>query len=131
MAPKFSKPVPDLRPPGTRKRTISTALSSGDNVDATAIKKRKLAAAAMEEAARHAERQPSVEIEADPRDEISHVGRHASPGVLLEKEDYHDVMDLTGDDDKPAPKLRNPRLEEDEEDETEDEEISKCLYQIH
>jgi hypothetical protein len=123
MAPAFSKPLPNLRPPGTRKRTISTALSSGDNVDATAVKKRKLAAAAKEAerlAALHREHQPSVEVEDDPQDAISHVGRHASAEVLLEEDNY--VTDLTGDDnDEPELVLEEPQKE------TEEEEISKNL----
>ena len=121
MAPTFSKPVPNLRPLGTRKRTIASALSSSDNVDPTAIKKRKLAAAAEEEkklAALHREHQPSVEVEDKPQDAISHVGHHASVGVLEEESD-HSVMDLTSDNDEPE-KL-----------ETEEDEISKNICQMN
>ena len=98
MAPAFSKLVPNIGPPGTHKWTISTTLSSGDNVDATTVKKRKLAAAAKEAeqlAALHRDRQPSVEVEDNPQDAISHVSHHASAEFLLKEDNY--VTDLTGD----------------------------------
>lgn len=135
MAPTFSKPVLNPWPPGTCKMTISTLLSSGNNVDDTTIKKRKLAAATREAqrlAALHTAHQPSVENEDDPQDMISYVGHHTHPGVLLEK----DVTELT-DDDGPIPELEEPQWDEEEleeeaevkpeEEETEDEEIGMSL----
>jgi hypothetical protein len=81
-------------------------------------------AAAAEEAKRlaalHREHQPSVEVEYDPQDAISHVGHHASMGVLEDSEE-DSVVDLTSDNDEPEV----PELEE-----TEDEEISKNLCQM-
>jgi hypothetical protein len=133
MAPAFSKPIVNARPAGSRKRTISAALSSSDNVDPTAIKKRKLAvaaAAANTEAQRlkalNAERRASVESEDNVNDRVSHVGRHAPEGVVLQLD--------TDDDDDPAPPLEDADEDDDDEEdddeeveETEEDEISKAL----
>jgi len=119
MAPAFSKPVVNARPAGSRKRKISAALSSSDNVDPTAIKKRKLAAAATEAqrlAALKAKCRASVEDEDSQDDQVSHVGRHAPEGVLLQPEN------IAGDDDDPAPPLEEVE-DDDEEDDNDDEEM--------
>jgi len=62
MAPTHSKLAPEA-PLGTRKRILATSLADPNNVDAAAIKRRKLEQAAIDQL-----RQPSVETIADDDD---------------------------------------------------------------
>ena len=62
MAPKA---LPELRLPGIRKRTIAPSLADPNNVDAVAIKHRKL------EADLRQQRQPSVETVPNDNDNSS------------------------------------------------------------
>lgn len=58
MAPTPSDPpIPEQRPPSVRKHILAASLASTDNIDAGAIKRRKL-----EEAAAALRKQPSVEV---------------------------------------------------------------------
>ena len=69
MAPTSSKPLPEQRPLGVRKRFLAATLASTDNVDPDAVKRRKLEEATSAERQR---RQPSVELIVDNNDLPSH-----------------------------------------------------------
>ena len=89
MAPKA---LPELRLPGIRKRTIAPSLADPDNVDAAAIKRRKL------EADLRQQRQPSVETVPNDNDNSSppnNPPRKASN--ILEAADGSDDDESMGD----------------------------------
>ena len=65
-----------------------------------------------------AKRRASVEDEDSQDDWVSHVGRHAPEGVLLQPENE----DIAGDDDDPAPPLEEVE-DDNEEDDDDDEEM--------
>ena len=92
MPPTSSKPLAEQRPPGIRKRTLAPILADPDNVDAAAIKRRKL------EAILRQQRQPSVEtILNDPDDSPppNYPPRKAS--TILEAADGSDDDEIMGD----------------------------------
>ena len=70
MAPMHSKPIPEQRPLGVRKRILAASLASTDNVDPAAVKQQKLKEDA---AALHQQQQPSVKLVVDDDDLPSNV----------------------------------------------------------
>jgi hypothetical protein len=74
MPPTSSKPLPEERPPGIRKRNLAPILADPNNVDAAAIKRRKLDAILRQQC------QPSIEIILD--DPITHHLRTTHPERL-------------------------------------------------
>lgn len=139
MAPTHSKPIPEPRPLGVRKRVLAASLASTDNVDVTAVKRRKLEEAA---AAQRRERQPSVQDDDDTRNTNL---RPRDASRILEAADGSDDVELDvgmggrDSDDEELPGLEevDDSDEEDEEDkegelaETDEEELGKSLVNYH
>src|ERR1700678_3162244 len=92
MPPTSGKPLVEQRPPGICKHTLAPILADPNNVDAAAIKRRKL------EAILRQQRQPSVEtILNNPDDSppLNYPTRKAS--TILEAADGSDVDEIMGD----------------------------------
>ena len=92
MPPTSSKPLVEQRPPGIRKRTLAPILADPNNVDAAAIKRRKL------EAILRQQRQPSVETILNNPDDSpppNYPTRKAS--TILEAADGSDDDEIMGD----------------------------------
>ena len=88
--PPTTKPQPEQRPLGIRKRTLAPILADPDNVDAAAIKRRKL------EADLRKQRQPSVESIIDDRDDLpppNNPGPPRKASTILEAADSSDDED--------------------------------------
>lgn len=95
MAPTHSKPIPEQRPLGVRKRILAASLASTDNVDPAAVKRRKLEEDA---AALRRQQQPSVELVVDDDNLPSNVQpRNASR--IMEAADGSDDDDIEMVDD--------------------------------
>lgn len=141
MAPTHSKPIPEPRPLGVRKRVLAASLASTDNVDVTAVKRRKLEEAA---AAQRRERQPSVQDDDDDDTRNTNL-RPRDASRILEAADGSDDVELDvgmggrDSDDEELPGLEevDDSDEEDEEDkegelaETDEEELGKSLVNYH
>lgn len=132
MAPTHSKPIPELRAPGVRKRVLAASLTSTDNVDVATVKQCKLEEAI---AAQCQQRQPSVEDVKDdddghssntnlrPRDasQILEAADGSDDDVQLDVEDC-----CSGDsDDEELPGLEEVGETSDEEDEGDDGEVAE------
>jgi len=92
MPPTSTKPLAEQRPPGIRKRTLAPILADPDNVDAAAVKRRKL------EAVLRQQRQPSVETVLDDPDDsppLNYPPRKAS--TILEAADGSDDDEIMDD----------------------------------
>lgn len=120
MAPTHSKPIPEPRAPGVRKRVLAASLASTDNVDVAAVKRRKL------EAVQRQQRQPSVQ-DADDDDDDDGLSsntnlRPRDASRILEAADGSDDVQLDveggGDsDDEELPGLEEVDDTSDDEDE--------------
>ena len=118
MAPTHSKPLPEQPLLGTRKCILASSLADPNNVDAAAIKRRKLDEAA---AVRHL-RQPSIEVVEDDEDDSTVLMHPRKASNILEASD--------GSDDEPSEFGRAgssvgdgsmPGLTDEEEEEEEEE----------
>ena len=118
MAPTHRKPLPEQPLLGTCKRILASSLADPNNVDAAAIKHRKL-----EEAAAVCRlHQPSIEIVEDDEDD---------PTVLMHPQKASNILEASdGSNDKPSEFGRGgssvrdgsmPRLTDEEEEEEEEE----------
>lgn len=145
MAPTHSKPIPEPRPPGVRKRVLAASLASTDNVDVAAVKRRKLEEAI---AAQRQQRQPSVQnADVDDDDLTSNTNiRPRNASCILEAADgSDDDVGMGGDsDDEELPGLEEVDTgeQDDEEDgegdleveevqETDEEELGKSPVNYH
>ena len=89
MAPTHSKPLPEQPLLGTRKRILASSLADPNNVDAAAIKRRKL----EEAAAVRRLRQPSIKIVKDDEDD---------PTVLMHPRKASNILEASdGSNDEP------------------------------
>jgi hypothetical protein len=136
MAPTHSKPIPEPRPPGVRKRILAASLASTDNVDVAAVKRRKLEEAA---AAQRQQRQPSVQDEDDNDDNDPASSTNLRPrnaSRILEAADGSDDVELdvqmisSDSDDEELPVLEGVDKEDEEGEEgevaeTDEEELGK------
>jgi hypothetical protein len=86
MAPTRSKPLPEQPLLGTRKRILATSLADPNNVDAAAIKCRRLEEAA---AARQLH-QPSIETVEDDEDNPTPLNHPQKSSSILEAADGSD-----------------------------------------
>lgn len=86
MAPTHSKPLPEQPLLGTRKRILATSLTDPNNVDAAAIKRRRL----EEAAAVRRLRQPSIEIVEDDEDNPTTLNHPRKASNILEAADGSD-----------------------------------------
>jgi hypothetical protein len=112
MAPTHSKPIPEPRAPGVRKRVLAASLASTDNVDVAAVKRRKLEEAV---AVQRQQRQPSVEnVKDDDNGHSSNTNlRPRDASRILEAADGSDddvQLDIEGRSDSDDEEL--PGLEE-------------------
>ena len=145
MPTTSNKPLPEQRPPGMRKRTLAPILADPDNVDAAAIKRRKLESLRQQ-------RQPSIEIILDDPDDsppLNYPPRKTST-ILEENSSDDDSMGDAGlfdigslgvsdngnrDDDRESDGDRDGDDEEDRdldnEDESEDAELGEHSYIFH
>ena len=90
IAPTHSKPLPEQPLLGTRKRILASSLADPNNVDAAAIKRRRL----EEAAAVRRLRQPSIKIVEDDEDD---------PMVLMHPRKASNILEATnGSDDEPS-----------------------------
>ena len=112
MAPSFSMPFPEQRPPGIRKRVLAASLASPDNIDPGAVKCCKL-----EEAQQQA-RQPSIEevLDRDDADNFFMNTPPLDPAHILEAADRSDDSDDEGNGNSEMPHLEDV----DESDESDD-----------
>ena len=86
MAPTHSKPLPEQPLLGTRKRILATSLADPNNVDAAAIKRRRL----EEAAAVRRLCQPSIEIVEDDEDNPTTLNHPRKASNILEAADGSD-----------------------------------------
>lgn len=147
MPPTSSKPLVEQRPPGIRKRTLAPTLADPDNVDAAAIKRRKL------EAALRQQRQPSVEtVPNDPDDspppnfppqnastileaadgsdddENMYMSDHFGPGSANERTGIRNKGDCDGDQELDGEQDDDEELDDGlDEEESEDAELGEHL----
>jgi hypothetical protein len=135
MAPTHSKPIPEPRPPGARKRVLAASLASTDNVDVAAVKRRKLEAIAAE----RQQRQPSVQdADADDEDQDDSLTSNTSlrprnASCILEAADGSDDVEVEvamgawgGDsDEEELPGLEDVDASDEEDEEDEEGEVGE------
>src|SRR5271168_639442 len=135
MPPTSSKPVVEQRPPGIRKCTLAPILADPDNVDAAAIKHRKLEAILRQQC------QPSVETILNNPDDSpppNYPTRKAS--TILKAADSSDDDEIMSDVGLESSQFANKSSgirdeeqdgDEEEDGDLEDEEERQNLVSIH
>ena len=121
MAPATRNPIPEQRPPGVRKRILAASVASTDNVDAGAIKRRKLEALAAlrqrQQRSREGSNKSASDDEPDPQAQTQN---SQTPSQSLDSEagESNDVINIP--DSTPEP-LGSSECDPDDGDEEEAE----------